>query len=276
MPHTITWNASYESAPTDTENLSNGANRVRNLKRDIRERMELDHVMNETDSDGNHKKSTYVETPDPAAEAGKIHLYAKQSSAAVADLFTREEGGEIRQVTDHGRLGGSQMVLHNDEALLGVTTGGDERNLARINGSDEVVIGALNQVLRLNSNGTTLLNGSALETDLHDISVAFDEGHLQFTNRLTFLWKRFTQWNGLSGTVQGAYNTISTHGVDIGTAPNVIALIPVINGAAFDGIGPNLISYSGGVITWQYQNVSLLASNVTYTMLTVCTPPSLI
>lgn len=47
---TADWDAAYEASPADLDNASEGAQRIRNLKRDIRERLEQEHSFDSEDS----------------------------------------------------------------------------------------------------------------------------------------------------------------------------------------------------------------------------------
>ena len=56
MPHTRTWNQAYEDTPPNAQGASQGAQRIREFKQDIRERLDLDHIMDGDDNlDGRHR-----------------------------------------------------------------------------------------------------------------------------------------------------------------------------------------------------------------------------
>jgi hypothetical protein len=52
------WNATFEGQPSDTENINLGAGRIRNLKFDIRQRMQIDHQWAGNAFDGKHLRVT--------------------------------------------------------------------------------------------------------------------------------------------------------------------------------------------------------------------------
>lgn len=82
---TDTWNAGYEAIPPDSENASQGAGRIRAERRDIRERLEVDHSWAGTADDGKHKFITLLnQTSDPTIATGESSLFGK-----VVSGFTR-------------------------------------------------------------------------------------------------------------------------------------------------------------------------------------------
>ena len=81
MPHTNSWD---ETAPANSTQAGNGAEEIRKLKTDIKERLEMDHHMSgeldtdEPDAEGRHKKVTMtVLADDPAHITGTAILYMK-------------------------------------------------------------------------------------------------------------------------------------------------------------------------------------------------------
>ena len=103
---TRTWNTSYESSPIDSQSASQGATRIRELKKDIRERLEVDHSWDGDTDDGAHKKLTLVEqSSDPAAVTNRIFLYTKESTDGKSEIFICDEDGDIMQLTSNGSFG---------------------------------------------------------------------------------------------------------------------------------------------------------------------------
>lgn len=105
MVFRTTWNTSYEATPPDSQAKSQGAQRIRELKQDVRERLEIDHVYGgASDSDsGKHKKITLVEQgSDPTTAANEAAIYAKDVSG-VTELFWRApSNGTVTQMTVNG------------------------------------------------------------------------------------------------------------------------------------------------------------------------------
>ncbi|MEK0326827.1 MAG: hypothetical protein QQN63_14100, partial [Nitrosopumilus sp.] len=105
MAHTRNWNAAYEAIPADSAAASQGANRIRDLKLDIRERLDLDHIMDEdTVDDGRHRHVCLVEqASDPGNLANKGFIYTKDVSG-VTELFYRDDSGDVLQITNDGKM----------------------------------------------------------------------------------------------------------------------------------------------------------------------------
>lgn len=93
---TNTWNASYESTPADSEDAALGASRIRELKSDVQERMEVDHSWAGDANDGAHKKLTMLEQgSNPTAAAGSGYLFTKDDSGITRLYFMRDDGTVI-------------------------------------------------------------------------------------------------------------------------------------------------------------------------------------
>lgn len=110
---TDTWNTAYEADPSDTDLANLYANRMRNLKLNIRERMELDHEWEDAATGGKHKKVTLLQqgaAPSPGTD--EFNIYTKDDGGD-AELFYKDENGNEYQVTKDG-----QIILddHSDDA----------------------------------------------------------------------------------------------------------------------------------------------------------------
>ena len=104
MAHTRTWNAAYEASPPNTQDANQGATRIRELKLDIKERLALDHVMDETDDDGYHKQVTLEEQGSaPGNLANKFRLYALDDGGDT-ELYIKDDSGNELQITEDGKL----------------------------------------------------------------------------------------------------------------------------------------------------------------------------
>ena len=112
MAHTRTWNAALEAIPPNSQAASQGAQRIRDLKLDIRERLELDHVMDETDDDGYHKFVTLEEqASSPANLANKGRLFTKDVGG-LTELHYIDAAGTEFVLTNNGKL--LLLDTHND------------------------------------------------------------------------------------------------------------------------------------------------------------------
>lgn len=95
MAHTRTWDAAYEANPANTQNINQGATRIREVKLDVRERLALDHSMAGDDNDGLHNKVTLLEQASaPTAAAGQGILYTRDVSGATALFFKGDDDVE--------------------------------------------------------------------------------------------------------------------------------------------------------------------------------------
>lgn len=105
MAHIRNWNAALEAIPADNAAASAGANRIRDLKVDIRERLDLDHIMDEdTTDDGRHRHVCLVEqVGDPGNLALKGFLYTKDVSGAT-ELFYEDAVANVLQLTNAGKM----------------------------------------------------------------------------------------------------------------------------------------------------------------------------
>ena len=76
MAFTRTWNAAYEADPADSDDAAQGANRIRDMRTDIRERIANDHYMDiaGTDADhGEHEKVTFqAPIATPSSSMGRM------------------------------------------------------------------------------------------------------------------------------------------------------------------------------------------------------------
>jgi len=105
MAFTRTWNAAYEAIPPNTQAASQGADRMRELKLDIRERLEKDHIMNEgAEDDGKHRIITaFKQGSNPSAEAFAGILFTKEVGTSV-ELFYIDDDSNVFQITNQGKL----------------------------------------------------------------------------------------------------------------------------------------------------------------------------
>lgn len=126
MVFSRTWNAAYEAQPADTENISLGASRIRDLKADIQERLVVDHSHAGNADDGKHTQVTFLAPlgADPANLANHGFLYTKDVNAKV-ELFWIDEDGNVLQITLVGALNlfpsGTSLLFHQTAAPPGWT-----------------------------------------------------------------------------------------------------------------------------------------------------------
>ncbi len=104
MAFTTTWDAAYEAIPADANDISEGAQRIRNFKRDTRERMDIDHMWDVADgaNQGLHSRVFFGEQiADPTVGTDQGALYIKDASGN-SELFYRDEAGTVVQLTIAG------------------------------------------------------------------------------------------------------------------------------------------------------------------------------
>ena len=123
MSHTRDWN---ESLPAGSDVISHGDDEIRATKLDIRERMAVDHIWNDsTTTDGYHKKVTLKEqSSDPTTLTDYGILYTKDVNG-ITELFYKDSSGNIKQLTTGGKLNVSAteaVLLTEDQTIAGIKT----------------------------------------------------------------------------------------------------------------------------------------------------------
>ena len=106
MPFTVAWNTSFQETPANSAAISQGPDRITELKKAIRERMEIDHFFDDdSEFQGQHQKITFFEpeTSYPAYVANKGQLYTKVVSDKV-ELHWTDEDGNYLQITSGGEI----------------------------------------------------------------------------------------------------------------------------------------------------------------------------
>ena len=123
MAHTQTWNAAYQAVPANGDDASEGALRIRNLKRDIQERLAIDHVMDETNNDGKHNTVTMpVQGSAPTNIASTGILYTKDVSAKAELFFIDEDGNEVQLSSGGSVLNPSTLDVSGTKLISWQTT----------------------------------------------------------------------------------------------------------------------------------------------------------
>lgn len=115
---TRTWNTAYEQVPADTDDASEGAQRIRNSREDTRERIEVDHSMAGDADDGAHKKLTLIEQAgDPTFVANRGFVYCKDDSGDT-ELYFMDDIGTVMQITQDGLLNPSLITAAQEPHTL--------------------------------------------------------------------------------------------------------------------------------------------------------------
>lgn len=115
---TRTWNTAYEQVPADTDDASEGAQRIRNSREDTRERLDVDHSMEGDADDGAHKQITLIEQAgDPSNAADRGFLYCKDDSGDT-ELYYMDHDGVVMQITQDGALNPSLITAAQEPQTL--------------------------------------------------------------------------------------------------------------------------------------------------------------
>lgn len=135
MTYTNTWNAAFEASPADGDSISEGAERIRDTRIAIQERMAHDHYFDKagTDADhGEHLLITFHEQSAPGSPgADKAYLYTKDIDSKV-ELHYKDEDDNVVPITKAGVVMGiaanTIMLFDHDTARAGWTllTGVDD------------------------------------------------------------------------------------------------------------------------------------------------------
>lgn len=144
MPHTTTWDGAYEAVPADTDLANTLGDVIRDLKRDIRERAEIDHDWDDVTNAGQHKKvSLQEQAADPATVANLGYVYSKDV-AGITELFYMDSAGTVKQITTNGKLSGTVDSL--------ITARGDWIRGSAGNVAEKQAKGAAGTVLQFDAN----------------------------------------------------------------------------------------------------------------------------
>jgi len=210
MVFTRTWDAAYEAQPADTENISIGASRIRDLKTDVQERLVVDHAHAGNADDGKHKQISFLIPlgADPANIADHGFLYTKDVSAK-AELFWEDEDGNVLQITKAGGLtafpSGTKALFVQTAAPTGWTKDTDEDDKAiRIVSGTPGTGGAtaFSSVFgSAKTAGSTTLTAAQSGLPVH--SHGFDHGTGTLSNSTNFLSAQVSDF-GTDGTIKSA------------------------------------------------------------------------
>jgi len=239
MAFTDTWDANFKDDPANSENRSLGAQRIRETRRAVEERLLIDHSLAGDADDGKHTVVTLIQQgADPVPAGTNSSIFAKDSGSGEEDLYFKNDGGELTQITDAGALfdtptlsaGGSfagNLILENLIELRGEDGGAVERTIAKY--TDKVVLGDTSQnltaqglnmamvaggTLALTSVGALTLNGNAPATITSNIfmTTPTSQGLIQLSNGLLICYGGHNYTNASnpqSVTLPGTYDSTS-------------------------------------------------------------------
>jgi hypothetical protein len=135
-----------ETKPAGTRARSLGDDDIREMKRELRERLAVDHqhYSDETGHTnvGTHKKVSMTETQvaDPSTYDDTGYLYLK-SDGTTLELYWKDPLGNVAQLTNDGYLFGDNIRLANNVYLKAVDAAGTGTvDLIKANASDKPVL----------------------------------------------------------------------------------------------------------------------------------------
>ena len=130
MVYSNTWNANFEALPTDTEDIGDGANRIREKVLAVRERMQKDHYWDLTGNDADHGEHNQVtlrvSANAPANQANKGIVYSFLAANKI-ELFYKNSANQVVQLTANGLINisqfptGTKLPFYQDAAPAGWT-----------------------------------------------------------------------------------------------------------------------------------------------------------
>lgn len=141
------WTTAFEAKPADTNALSEGAARMRELRLAIRERLAVDHSIAGDSSDGEHLKlSFFAPIVKPTSAANKGFLYMKDVSSK-GELFYLDEDGNELQLTSVGKLSIPINSIDGTHIAMGSDAKGD---ILVYNGTDYIrlAVGTNDQIVK--------------------------------------------------------------------------------------------------------------------------------
>ena len=97
---TSTWNAAFEAAPADTDNVSQGASKIRETRQATQERLVENHSWAGNGDDGKHKNVVFVETTLPTTAANELALYTKDDGSEQRLNWGAESAGSTHIIAD--------------------------------------------------------------------------------------------------------------------------------------------------------------------------------
>lgn len=183
MAHSNTWNAAYEASPADSDNVSEGAGKIRGTRLDIRERVAKDHYMDiaGTDADhGEHQKITFhaPETSPGNPGADKAFMYTKDVNSKAELHFKDEDNNEIQLTTagilaDRDVPAGEIILFEKDTVVTGYTLQTDYNDMSVFITKGSVAGGRYGGVSWYIGNRSTGNADTDLTDHLKDIGATF-------------------------------------------------------------------------------------------------------
>lgn len=207
---TYTWNATFLATPADTEDEALGAQRIRDTKSAVGERLAVDHALAGNANDGKHVWATLENTGSTSAwvlDAGDGRLFAA-SVAGNTELFYQDSVGHVVQLTNVGSVAApiTAPTIPSGTNMVFVQAAVPAGWVLRTDLND--------QLLRTNRSAGGTLGGSwtisGLSTQGHSLTVAELAAHDHGLSAYTLVATNAPQPIGTAnagnilGTVQGS------------------------------------------------------------------------
>jgi len=118
---TRTWNASYEATPANGDDASEGAERIRDFKADVAERLTVDHSWDGDANDGMHNQVTFADplADKPIQDNDETYLYSKDVTIEEV-VEERITVGGTEYVVVAGVVGVDYTVVNDEIVIEGV------------------------------------------------------------------------------------------------------------------------------------------------------------
>lgn len=107
---TTSWS---ETSPAGSDNVSAGDNRIREMKTQIREVIDVDHKFDSSGQSadmGKHNQVSFIETADGGTGSTGYSILSGQTVSGAPELVYTDEGDNDVQITSGGYLNGGALV----------------------------------------------------------------------------------------------------------------------------------------------------------------------
>ena len=114
----VSWSSSWEGTPGDNENINLGANRIREFKVAVHQRLAVDHSWAGDGNDGKHTKvQLQLSAADPPLDATDACLYTKQINGN-SELFYEDSAARVLQLSSAGALNSPAAFVAGTKLLF--------------------------------------------------------------------------------------------------------------------------------------------------------------
>jgi len=230
MAFNQTWNDAFEDVPADGDQIKFGADKIRDLKEGVRERLQIDHEVFTADGAGTdtgtdsgyHKKVTLKVATPGTAPSGYIEL-----GAAADEFYWKGNGGTLRTVVDTAKA----------QTLSSKTLSSPTLNTPTINngtlGSPGLSGGTINNCV---IGGSTPAVGSFSTVNASSVAATAISGAL-------------TGAVGSSTPSTGAFTTLSASGAATLTSTLGVSGVATLSAGAVLSSGTIKIKYMSGTLS---------------------------